>query len=293
MRILVALDQHPYSLRALNEAGRLAMNTWADVTLVGLGPQSLSKVRQSPKSPTRQPLVKALRQYRESFLSQFQEGESPYTLRDGGYELMEVKKNIWEEIYVCRGARKDLKVRMRLGNPVKEILAQSREEGSDLVVLGCDREKGCLWKGVENVPQKVANEASCSVLVAKAEKKIKKVVCCLDHDRVSQQSLEMVNQMVTIHHAELDIVGLTEKMGLPAEVEKKMGGILSYYMARQIKPWIELVELSSLESFISQEARWGLIALWMGKKSILEKVFPRGKVNKLIKASKSSVLILR
>jgi nucleotide-binding universal stress UspA family protein len=293
MRILVALDQHSYSLRALKEAGRLAMNTWADVTLLGVGPQTPSRVRQSLKSPNRHPLVQALRQYRESFLSQFQEGESPYTLRDGGYEFMEVEKNIWEELYVCRGARKDLRVRMRMGNPVKEILAQSQEEGSDLVVLGCDREKGCLWKDVDNVPQKVANEASCSVLVAKEEKKVNKVVCCLDHDRVSQQSLEMINQMVTIHRAELDIVGLTEKMDLPAEVEKKMGGILSYYMARQIKPWIELVELSSLESFISQEARWGLIALWMGKKSMLEKVFPRGKVNKLIKASKSSVLILR
>ena len=293
MRILVALDQHSYSLPALSEAARLAMNTWADVTLLGVGPKTPSRVRQSLKSPTRHPLVKALRQYREAFLSQFQEGESPYTLRDGGYELIEVKKGIWEELYVCRGARKDLRVRMRLGNPVKEILAQSQEEGSDLVVLGCDREKDCLWKDVDSVPQKVANEASCSVLVAKEAKKIKKVVCCLDHDRVSQQSLEMINQMVTIHHAELDIVGLTEKMGLPAEVEKKMGWILSYYMARQIKPWIELVELSSLESFISQEAQWGLIALWMGKKSILEKVLPRGKVNKLIKASKSSVVILR
>ncbi|NQT70799.1 MAG: universal stress protein, partial [Desulfobacteraceae bacterium] len=35
MRILVALDQHSYSSRAIREAAKLAMNTWADVTLLG------------------------------------------------------------------------------------------------------------------------------------------------------------------------------------------------------------------------------------------------------------------
>lgn len=293
MRILVAVDQHHYSARAAREVTRLAMNTWADVTLLGVQPKTPSRTLQSVDSPAQFPLAKTLAKYREDFLSQFQEEESPYILRECGYELMEVKKGIWEELYVCRSSKKDLRVRMRLGNPVKEILAQCHQEGSDLVVLGCDREKGCLWKDVGSVPQRVANDAPCSVLVVKEQKKIKKVVCCLDHDRVSQESLEMINQMVTIHKAELDIVGLTEGDALGAVVEKRMDWILKYYRARQIKPWIELVELSSLEAFISQEARWGLMALWMGKKSILEKVFPRGKVDTLVRASESSVLILR
>lgn len=293
MRILVAVDEHPYSARAANEVTGLAMNTWADVTLLGVRPKTPSRAQQSVESTIQHPLVKALRQYREAFHGHFKGEDSPYVKQVCGYELIEIKKGIWEELYVCRSGKKDMRVRMRLGNPVKEILAQSQEEGSDLVVLGCDREKGCLWKDVDGVPQKVANDAPCSVLVVKEQKKIKKVVCCLDHDRVSQESLEMINQMVTIHQAELDIVGLTERDALRAEVEKRMDWILKYYTARQIKPWIELVELSSLQAFISQEAQWGLMALWMGKKSILEKVFPRGKVDTLIRGSESSVLILR
>jgi hypothetical protein len=56
---------------------------------------------------------------------------------------------------------------------------------------------------------------------------------------------------------------------------------------------MEQVEISSLDSFIDHEAQRSLMALWMGKESMLKKVFRRSKVNKLIKGSKSSVLILR
>ena len=76
-------------------------------------------------------------------------------------------------------------------------------------------------------------------------------------------------------------------------VELKLDAILKYYTAQKIRPWIELVKISSLESFISQEGRWGLLALWMGEKSILQKAFSRKTVDRLIKAGESSVLVLR
>ena len=131
------------------------------------------------------------------------------------------------------------------------------------------------------------------MLVVKKEKEVRRIVCCLDHDRVSQPSLEMINQMVTLHGAGLTLVGIAESLSLKAQVERKMDNILRYYHARNIDPWVELVEMASLEAFIAQESRWGLMALWMGKQSILEKAFPRSKVNKLIKGGDASVLILR
>jgi hypothetical protein len=35
------------------------------------------------------------------------------------------------------------------------------------------------------------------------------------------------------------------------------------------------------------------MALWMGELSLLSKIFPRGKVDKLVQGSESSVLLLR
>jgi len=261
MRILVALDQHSYSNHAVREAAKLALNTWADVTLLGV----CSKKRQQSKKGSAQgviehPITKVLRNHRKDFLGYFKGKDSPYNTQKRGNEFIEVKRHVWEELPADRGAIKVLKMRVRQGNSAKEILAESLEEGSDIVIIGCDKDSKCLWENAANVPQKIANDAGCSVLVVKEETTANRIVCCLDHDNVSQESLEMINQMVTFHKAELEII---------------------------------LVETSALESFVSQEAQRSLIALWMGEKSILEKIFPPKKVGKLIRTSKSSVLILR
>jgi nucleotide-binding universal stress UspA family protein len=297
MKILAAVDPNPYSVCAVDEVARLASNTLANVTLLGVLTRKEGRNEALGQAPTAwgpaHPLVKALRQYRERFLNHFGDEDSPYVNREFEYELIEVTKGIWQELCVCRSARKILKVRTRLGHPVKQILAESVEDDSDLIVVGCSEQKLCAWEGEVRVPERIATGAACSVLVVKDEKHVKKIVCCLDQDTTSQQSLEMINQMVSIHHADLEVVGISEGEGLKAEVEKRMNTILKYYVDRQINAYIKVVPLSSLEAFISEEARQGLMALWMGKKSVLENVFPRSKVNRLIKASHSSVLILR
>jgi nucleotide-binding universal stress UspA family protein len=293
MRILVAVDQHPYSAHVVKDVARLAGNTWADVTLVGVGPKVTDTGQPSKKSEKTNSLSEVLRNYRRNFFDHFEKAESPYEKRICNYEFIEVKRGVWEELYVCRGARKDLRIFLRSGNPVKEILAQSQEDDSDLIAMGCYKAGDCQWEGVVNLPQKVANSAACSVLVVKEEKKIRKIACCLDQENISQKSIEMINQMVTLYQTELEIVGLSDGTTLKPMVEKNLDAILKYYNARQIKAWIKLVDAGSLASFISQEARRSMMALWMGEHSLLSKMFPRGKVDKLIQGSESSVLLLR
>jgi nucleotide-binding universal stress UspA family protein len=298
MKILVAVDQNAYSAYAVDEAARLARNTLANVTLLGVSARTDSSdprgTKRSGPWNRNHPLTAALSNYRESFLAHFGGDDSPYATTEFGYELVEVRKGVWELLRVCRGAKKEFKTRMRSGAPVKQILAECEEEAADLVVLGCSADKMCDWDNDAGVPQKIANDAPCSVLVAKEEKSSKKVVCCLDQNTTSQESLEMINQMVTIHDADLEIVGITEADGgLRIDVDRKMNTILKYYRDRRIDPFIKLVPLTSLDSFVSEESRQGLVALWVGEKSILSRVFPRTKVNRLIKASGSSVLMLR
>jgi hypothetical protein len=63
MKILFAGDEHPYSAYALQEVVRLALNTWADVTLLGVSPGAPGREAEGPGSQADQPLARALRQY--------------------------------------------------------------------------------------------------------------------------------------------------------------------------------------------------------------------------------------
>lgn len=283
MRILFAADNQSYTANALPQMARLGKNTWADITLLGISPQSKHISTSSDTSgedDTTSSVNRMMEAYREQLLGYFDPKTSPYL-----HSPSDSNSNA--------GIHKQINTRVRSGNPAKEILEEAKKEGSDLIVIGCSTQKNYAWEDAGNVPLKVARDADCSVLVIKEDKKINKVLCCLDHDHISQQSLEMVSQMVTLFQSDLEIVVLTEDEDVEKKIENMLSGLINYYSARDIFPYVELVKLASLETFISQQARWGLMAMWMGKKSILERVFPSNKVSRLLKANESSVLLLR
>jgi len=64
-----------------------------------------------------------------------------------------VKGGQWEELRVNRGAKKDVKVRLRCGNEAQEILAEAREDESDLLVLGCTKGRSASGKARPRCPR--------------------------------------------------------------------------------------------------------------------------------------------
>jgi nucleotide-binding universal stress UspA family protein len=287
MKILFAGDEQPYSAFALREAARLAMNTWADMTLLGVQPGGGAAAAVAPT------LNLALTRYRETFLNSWEGEDSPYALTNWQYEWTPVKEGVMEEKLVCRGNKKDFKVRLRVGNVAAGILAEAREEGGDLIVLGCSRGADCQWSGAPGVPQKVAADADCSVLLVKEEQPITRILACLDQTHVSQSSLEILNQMVTIHGAQLEVIGLNPEGGLKKEVYTRLIEVGDYYQERGVKVATRITEIADFENFITREAKQDLLALWMGKKSLLERFFPRDWVGRFVAKAQTSVLVMR
>ncbi|MEW6262319.1 MAG: universal stress protein [Thermodesulfobacteriota bacterium] len=287
MRILFAADEHPYSAFALKELIRLAGNTWADVTLLG------ARAAKAAPGPAESPLNLALDRYRETFLNSWEEHESPYALKRWQYEWSRIDDDLWEERLVCRSVKKDFHVRLRAGNPVTAILTEAGEGGSDLIVLGCAGGGECLWATASGVPQRVTSEADCSVLLVKEEQPMGRILACLDQTYVSQESLEILNQMVTIHNAELEVTGVSSEGGMKKEVYTRLIELGDYYQDRGIRITTRLTEIGDLESLIATEAKRDLLALWMGKKSILSSFFPKEWVGRLVTRAQTSVLVMR
>jgi nucleotide-binding universal stress UspA family protein len=291
MRILFAGDEHPYSAYALAETIKLAMNTWADVVLLGVdaAPRDL---RDSIR-PGDLPVSATLGRYRKTFLNSWSKGESPYEMEEGRFEWIQLKSGRWEETKVLRGSRKDFRVRMRTGDAASEILAEAREDGTDLIVLGCTSGPTCVWDGSRPVPREVLNAAECSVLLVKEKQPITRILACLDQGYISQESLEMINQMITIHGASLELVGLSHNGDMNKSVYTRLIEIGDYYSDRDVEIKTRLTEVSDFEAFISAEARQDLLALWLGKKSLLGKYFSRDWVGQFASKCQTPVLVMR
>ncbi|MDD5758895.1 MAG: universal stress protein [Desulfobulbaceae bacterium] len=284
MKILIALDANSYSAEIISDVTKLAANTWADVTMLAV--QSRGEA-ECPDAT----LVKALSSNQKNFFAQYQGGELPHG-EANPQGFMQTTPGVWQ---TSGSGRKEFTLKIRSGEPIKEILAEAGERQCDLIILGCSKDNGCQWDAEIDLPQKIARDADCSVLVIKEGRIPKNITCCLDQAMVSQESLEMVSQIVNLHQADLKIVGLTGPKGLPGkgEVEKKMQEILHYYTARKVTTLIKLVDNEDLEKFVERATREGMIALWMGKKSLLAKIFSKDLIGKLVATSNSSALILR
>lgn len=294
MKILVAVDTTPQSAFVVEEVARLAGSTYADVTMLGIEPappKNQPSLAATDRPDDLHPLVRALRSHRENFMAHFKAEESPYRETAFSQELVEIQKGLWEDLRVCRGALKRLVSRIRPGNPARAILLEARESPCDLIVVGtmAAHTGGEISRSVK----KVIRETDASVLMVSETKQPRRIVACLDHDQISQSSLEMINQMVTLYQADLEIVGLTGNDGLTGEVDRKMSQILKYYASNGITALVRLVAQRSLVSFAAQAAQQDLVALWMGRQSLLHRLIPPKGVDRLLDAAATSLLILR
>jgi hypothetical protein len=281
---MLAVDDNPYSLDLVNEVSKIIFNTWADITIVGIDASSNAKSGQPDD------LIRLLLEYRDTLLSSYkQDDECPYS-RSSIEKIVEKRKGVYEG-YV-EGGLKECKIVARQGTVYKEILKQANEDETDLIILGCNKKSGCQWDK-HDVPLKVVNNALCSVLVVKENKAPDNIVCCLDHDKITQDSLELINQMATVYNAELKVVGISDGDVLKSKVEKTMQQLFEYYTHRNITSWLEVVDRSILFAFINQAAQKDLVALWVGANSFLNRIFPHERVSHLLKNSYSSLLFLR
>ena len=287
MKILFAGDEHPYSAYALKELVRLAMNTWSDVTMLAVAPGEAG----GPKPDL--PLVQALQEYRDLFLKSSEAEGSPYARKQWRHEWLPLKGGVWEELLVCRGDKRDVRVCFRSGNVAQEIVAEAQEEETDLLVLGCTKGKECIWHEAAPVPQRVVSDAGCSVLLVKEEQPLNRILACLDQSYISQESLELINQVATIHQAEVQLIGLSQAGDLKKEVYRRLIEIGDYYEDRQIKVSTQLTDIAGFESFVAHELKQDLLALWVGRKSLLDRMFPRDWVGRFVSKCQTSVLVMR
>jgi hypothetical protein len=103
----------------------------------------------------------------------------------------------------------------------------------------------------------------------------------------------MINQLVTFHNADLEIVGILRHAQLKDEVEQQMGEVLNYYLKQNIRALVRVVDENSLESFISSGTQKNMMAVWLSPKSTLQRLFSRDKIATLVNKTLSSILILR
>lgn len=284
MNILVVIDNYPYSSYVIHEISKIALNTWCDITLLGF-----PEKRDESFDIRNSSIVKTTIDYLQTIISYYDGNFCPYNLPE---KIEFSPKDKSSFIFQSKKGRKKLKAVICTGDYIDGILNQVREVKPSLLVIGCDKNTNCKWRG-KDIPALIANKVSCSVLIVKENKTPEEIVCCLDNSHITQESLELINQLSTLYRADIKIVGIAENNTMKVKVEKTMKDLLMYYLKQDISVWLEVVDKSVLPSFLNQVAQKDIIALWVGQQSFLKKLIPNDRINNLINNTSSSILLLR
>jgi len=282
MKMLVLFDDKPYSQAIVKAVSRLARNTLADLVLLAV---------QEDGEAMDQELAQALLRAQQGIYGGFSADELPYA---------EVQRPHWEPMEqgwrLDCSARKQCELKLvRGGSVAKTAVAMAAKEEAGLVVLGCSAAEGCEWAGELNVPLRIAEDAPCHVLVIKEPHAAGEIVSILDQTEVSQEALEMINQVATIHQAGLKIVGVAEKKeSRQNALEQRMVALLKYYNDRGISTWLKVLPSEQIQRYVTAVSQEAVVALWMGgHHSLVKKLFARSMIDRLLEVSRSSLLILR
>ena len=275
MNILVVTDSRFFDQRLALEIGRLAANTWANITLID--------TLFAFKGKTSNDFQPNLLNYRQAILDFFPvENSCPYGPKNIDTWL---KDKDGTSLISPESAPKRLTLTCIQKDVIREIYLFSKRQSLDLLLLGGNMTLKPLLVAA-------ATEASGSVLVVKGPPDPQQIICCLNHEHVTQTSLEMINQLVTIYDAGLKIIGFSNGEDERIKIELILKRLLHYYTNLKLTPWLEMVDLSIMSQFIIQQSKNNLIAFWVDKKSSPKSLFTEDKIMSLIFGSSSSVLLL-
>lgn len=142
-RILIAVEDSPFSDRAVNYGVLLAKNLGSKISLVHVDEIPIT----SPY--TADPLL----------------NETPAMIPELMHIQEEASKDLFKRIRKTLGEKIDISTYIRIGRPQDEILAVAEECKADLIILGTHGRKGFDHFIQGSVSESVARKAKCPVLI--------------------------------------------------------------------------------------------------------------------------------
>ncbi|MFH1138883.1 MAG: universal stress protein [Pseudomonadota bacterium] len=213
MRILIVVEDQPRSRLALGVGAKLAVNLWAHVNLLTAAP---GRVADGPVVSAAEAL---LNQARRDFL-ELCGPDAPYSQPRMVEEIVQLKPTLLEIQPIIVAGQKDLKPRLRFGDPAAEIAAEAIEEGVDLVILGAEK-----TEDPDQTPLRAAMSSYCSTLIIREDFPVESILVGVENPALGQTAREMFHQMATIFQAPSAVYRLPAPRGrkkISSEVMEKL-----------------------------------------------------------------------
>ncbi|TAK01401.1 MAG: universal stress protein [Candidatus Manganitrophaceae bacterium] len=115
------------------------------------------------------------------------------------------------ELHLVGAGGENVRLRLREGDPVEQILEEAEVGGYDLIILGSHGRRGLAGYFVGSTALRVADLATCSVLIAKNIRRDHNFLLCTDGSDLSEQAEISGAEMARVLGAKVTILSVAEE----------------------------------------------------------------------------------
>ncbi len=281
MRLVVVLHRDKSTSLALAEAAHLAQALQPDMTLVGVA---------APGGSQRE-WLEILRESRRELLREMG-GAIVYPADETCYKLVRPRAGLWEERPETTNGHRELILKLRVGLPGRQVLAELAEGGADLVLVGANGHEQ-LWEPGYRIGMKLVRKGGAAVMVVKGGLRWPgQIVWCVGSTSFSAQVKNLIKTLVELYKVGLDVVGIGDAGQLRAKLKEDFGELWSWYASRSLPLWVEELPTAMVEDFLKEQVRRGIVILDMSRHSPFSRIVSPRFLNELLHKAKAPVVIL-
>jgi nucleotide-binding universal stress UspA family protein len=115
------------------------------------------------------------------------------------------------ELYLVGAGGENVRLRLREGDPVEQILEEAQVGDYDLIILGSRGRQGIAGYFVGSTALRVADLASCSVLIAKNIRQDHNFLLCTDGSNLAEKAEIAGAEMARVLGAKVTILSVAEE----------------------------------------------------------------------------------
>jgi nucleotide-binding universal stress UspA family protein len=300
VKILICTDGEEYAEQAIRFGGRFARGLDANITVLHVVSQAttlertrLTTTRKKLSEWKRElPCVKYLERAGKILQEMGLSGSAPTRSKDARYAFRERTEGALE-LHLLGHGKERVRLKLREGNPAEEILQEAQEGKHNLIITGARGHEGIASYFVGSTALRVAEFASCSVLIAKNVKEQRHVLICTDGSKLAEQAELFGATISQILSCQVTIFSVSTDASEKAEAQDRVRRAEMVLNQLGIHTLVKVIIGRPSEEIIQEAKDHAIVVMGASGSSAVRRFFLGSVPLKVIEYGESPVLLVR